>query len=40
MLDGRVALERVVQERLAAPTTAVLAEHRRVRELVGRAARD
>lgn len=32
--DGRAALEGVARECLAAPTAAVLAEHRRVRELV------
>jgi GTP-binding protein EngB required for normal cell division len=40
MLDGRAALEGVVEQRHAVPTAAVLADHRRVRELVARAARD
>jgi GTP-binding protein EngB required for normal cell division len=38
--DGRVALEGVVISRLSEPTDAVLAEHRRVRELVARARQD
>ncbi|HEY0217484.1 MAG TPA: ABC transporter [Cellulomonas sp.] len=38
--DGQVALQGVVEARLSAPTDAVLAEHRRVRELVGRARQD
>ena len=33
--DGRTALGAVVDERLVAPTQAVLADHRRVRELAG-----
>ncbi|HEY0189413.1 MAG TPA: GTPase [Cellulomonas sp.] len=38
--DGRVALQGVVTSRLSDPTDAVLAEHRRVRELVARARQD
>jgi GTP-binding protein EngB required for normal cell division len=38
--DGRAALGAVARRWLAEPTSAVLAEHRRVRELVAAAARD
>lgn len=38
--DGRAALGSVARQWLADPATAVLAEHRRVRELVAAAARD